>query len=477
MLSPGFLIFSGTIPVLKTYITIAVGYILARNGYFPPAAIKGASYIFMNVSLPLVIFGSIIPALSTKNASAIGPLFMTAFTYILLGLLFGLIIREICYVPRNFWQGILIVSCLSNWSSLPNAVVHSVTQQAPFDPSIDPDLGVSYVAIFIVSYHIVFFVLGAAHTLAWDYLPDVPQGEDAEVRVKWYQKPIGSRIAKHVLGRQVPPALWRAQGVRRREDAEESPGGIELREREQQKVPESMLESTQNDTVGEQSDSGRPAQKTDYPEQISAQAGSSRISTPAPPSRHRRLHIPPVTRRRLLKPLHLFLTPVTVSLLVSLPISMVRPLKGLFVDESNAGGPTWKAPDGRPPLAFLLDTAQFIGNIAIPLALILLGSSFARLHIPRPLSRLPIMAMLAVAFAKMVLLPVIGVFMTKGMVSGGLIQEDAKVQKFVTMFLSGSPAAINQLIVASLYSPHANVDTLAVSILYQILASIPSSHS
>ena len=89
-----------------------------------------------------------------------------------------------------------------------------------------------------------------------------------------------------------------------------------------------------------------------------------------------------------------------------------------------------------------LDTVQFLGEMAIPLALILLGASFARLKIPRPISRLPIAAMLAVTFAKMILLPLIGVFMVQGMVKGGMIHENAKVEKFVAMFLSGSPAAI-----------------------------------
>ncbi len=34
------------------------------------------------------------------------------------GLLFGVLIREFCYVPRNFWAGILVATALSNWTSL-----------------------------------------------------------------------------------------------------------------------------------------------------------------------------------------------------------------------------------------------------------------------------------------------------------------------------------------------------------------------
>lgn len=52
------------------------------------------------------------------------------------------------------------------------------------------------------------------------------------------------------------------------------------------------------------------------------------------------------------------------------------------------------------------------------------------------------MAMLAVSIAKMVLLPVIGVFIVQAMVQNGLIDKNAKAERFVAMFLSGTPAAV-----------------------------------
>ncbi len=85
---------------------------------------------------------------------------------------------------------------------------------------------------------------------------------------------------------------------------------------------------------------------------------------------------------------------------------------------------------------------QFVDTVAVPLALILLGASFARIKVPRPLSRLPIMAMLLVTLAKMVVLPVIGVAVVQAMVRAGLIPAEAKAEKFVAMLLSGTPAAV-----------------------------------
>ena len=98
--------------------TILLGYVFARKGMFPQAAAKGASSVTLDLALPALIFSSIVPAFTAENVSEIGPLALLATVYILIGLLCGLVIREMCYVPRNFWQGIVVASGLSNWSSL-----------------------------------------------------------------------------------------------------------------------------------------------------------------------------------------------------------------------------------------------------------------------------------------------------------------------------------------------------------------------
>ena len=59
-------------------------------------------------------------------------------------------------------------------------------------------MGVSFVSIFILVYHVFFWVCGLARSLAWDYGPGVPQGEASERRLHWREKPIGSFIHKHI---------------------------------------------------------------------------------------------------------------------------------------------------------------------------------------------------------------------------------------------------------------------------------------
>ncbi|KAF9819451.1 hypothetical protein IEO21_02059 [Rhodonia placenta] len=460
MPSAGYLIYCGIMPLLKTYIGIGIGYFLARRGLFSPEASKGASQISMNVSLPALIFANVVPAFTPSNISALGPLFLTAFTYQIMGFSFGLIIREFFYVPRNFWQGIVVLCA--------NAIVSSIMQEAPFNPDTDPALGVSYVSIFIVSYHLVFWVGGAARSLSWDYRPGIPQGEEAERHYSWMEKPIGGLIARHVL--RLRPAMESSVTSDKTDVESDTEKGLEKKA----------------DLAGDATDSQdqTPIGDLSYSNDLDIQLArrTSRLSIaprvpstqqPAPPpalaSAPPQASLPEPARstfgsrlKHTLQPLTAAVTPITCALALALPIALIDDLKALFVDVRSEGGPAWHGPDGNPPLAFVMDTAEFLGGICVPLSLIILGGSFARLKIPRPLSRLPVTAMVAAMAAKMVILPVIGIFMVQAMVKGRLIEREALAERFVAMFLSGTPAAVNQLIVSSLYSPDGTADTLSV---------------
>ncbi|KAK1221290.1 Protein M3 [Marasmius sp. AFHP31] len=494
--SAGFLIYSGIMPLLKTYFTVGFGYLAARQGLFPPAASRGASQITLNVSLPCLIFASMVPAFNNDNVSAIGPLLLIAVIYLILGFLGGVALRELFYVPRNFWQGIVVLATMSNWGNLPNAIVLTVTQQEPFDPSKDPGLGVSYVSIFIFAFNLAFWCCGLANSLAWDYADGIPQGADAEKRYRWDEKPLGAFFAKHILRRSKQSEKDEEKGKGRSSSGNRSDTNLT--------IVESMKGTSQIEAGGNADPDFRLARQisqtsfrsrklsgtrtnrpsfiseplaahTENPNSGAATPVRSGAATPAPqpPSivismhedvKERRFRVPPAVYK-LLKPLGTLLNPVVIIMVVSIPCALVPELKSLFV--AGEGGPDWRAPDGRAPLNVIFDTCKFVGDITVPMGLILLGASFARMEIPRPLSRLPLPAMLAAAVLKLAILPVIGVFLVQGLVDRGLIPQEAKAEKFVAMFLSGTPAAVNQLIVSSLYSPDGELDTLTAFLLVQ----------
>jgi predicted permease len=107
--SAGFLIYSGVMPLLKTFIAIGFGFLISWKGLFPPQAYRGASQVTMNIALPCLMFSSMVPAFNHDNISAIGPLLLLSAIYMAFGFIGGMVIREVFYVPRNFWQGLIVM--------------------------------------------------------------------------------------------------------------------------------------------------------------------------------------------------------------------------------------------------------------------------------------------------------------------------------------------------------------------------------
>lgn len=138
----------------------------------------------------------------------------------------------------------------------------------------------------------------------------------------------------------------------------------------------------------------------------------------------------PSLLRRAFNLLRNLATPPTIAIFISFPIALIPSLKSLFVTTSASP----RGPDGLAPLAFILDTASFIGAASVPLGLICLGSALARLSVPKPWTRLPLGAIGAFTVAKLFIMPILGVavctFFTKVV---KIVDEEDKVLRFVCM--------------------------------------------
>ena len=308
-------------------------------------------------------------------------------------------------------------------------------------------------SVFTVCYHVVFWMCGAARSLSWDYLPAIPQGEDAEQRLSWKEKPIGRFVARAL---RVPPGPSPPHSSKTTQKDEErnvctpfvdDKDSVETLEC----CPESAIDIPRVIIVGEERVEGvKDALEADIVEvprtPTLTAPGTFRSrnltlvippsplrSRPIPPSPFRSITVsqapeiatmPPSPAGNVISPspirsiapsnttravsiagslrslapgvplravhsihsledpagiatldiptegtdskhrtcaslrekLAPLLKPVTVSLALSLPIALIQPLKALFVDCTATGCPAWFGPDGRPVLAFVMDT-------------------------------------------------------------------------------------------------------------------------
>ena len=128
------------------------------------------------------------------------------------------------------------------------------------------------------------------------------------------------------------------------------------------------------------------------------------------------------------------LKPCPIVIVFAIVIALVDPLKALFLPPSSSFNPRFRpiAPDGQPPLAFVLDTATFVGAACVPIGLICLGSALACLRM-RSGEPFPRGAIASLALAKMVVTPLIGVGIIRWFAHAGFVHRDDKVLQFVCM--------------------------------------------
>lgn len=219
-------------------------------------------------------------------------------------------------------------------------------------------VGVSFVAIFIVSANLMFWVFGGAHSLSWDYLPGVPQDDDAETRLSWKQKPLGSLIARYILklksSQPVARVVDSAQLEKGKERAIEDPLPAILQAKAPINAFEPSLDLMRQPSHISQG-SGPPAATTSaVPREtppvpvLHNPANNTGIPSRIPSSNN--------LMHRIMQPVRAVFSPVTIALIIALPIALVNDLKALFIDVTEFGGPNLNGPDGKPPLAFVIDT-------------------------------------------------------------------------------------------------------------------------
>lgn len=166
----------------------------------------------------------------------------------------------------------------------------------------------------------------------------------------------------------------------------------------------------------------------DIPNSTDERLPTSSTTGLTPTSRGRRLRSAVFTFLRNL------LIPASVSIIASFAIALAPPLKALFIPVD--GTHIHPAPDGQSPLAFVMDAASFIGAASVPMGLVCLGSALARLRVPRgSWDGLPVGAILAFSVGKLLVFPVLGVLMCKGLVHAGVIATEDKVLQFICMWV------------------------------------------
>ena len=400
---------------------------------------------------------------------AIGPIILAAFFYQALPGAIGLLVRACTQTPRRFRYGILAAYMFGNWGDLPTSVVQSVMASAPFNGEEDETLGIAFVSIFILVNYISSFPLQGLRLVQVDYESPV----DAEIELRHEDGEFGTvrkYLSRLIRGRPMPhePEEERERRLCVEErmddgkakeaaadDAEEAPSPA----KSLTKRPRMVTAATQTVIAADDEDAiliaapglqpGHRLRSNDFPllEPVPSDFGARSIASRSY-SRTREVgaqaleaesasgtsYHPRASVRvwrsvwSLLRPI--LTSPPTMVLVSALIISLIPTLRALFVapEPGSSFHPT--APDGKPPLAVLYDTATFVGGASVPTGLIVLGASIAKIKVPRPISRLPLSGIVGMAIVRMAIMPIIGFFFVKQLVNVGMVEANNKVLRF-----------------------------------------------
>ncbi|CCE61219.1 hypothetical protein TPHA_0A01360 [Tetrapisispora phaffii CBS 4417] len=160
-----------------------------------------------------------------------------------------------------------------------------------------------------------------------------------------------------------------------------------------------------------------------------------------------------------------FCRPASLGALLGIICALVPYLKALFVITYVH---VHLAPDGEPVLNFLMDFTAYIGNACIPLGLLMLGGTLARLEIkslPKGFMKTAVM----LTALKLALTPVIGVAWTNKLADLNWLEN--RIGRFVMILTFSMPSATAQVYFTAFYTPvgpkHVQMDCLSVFFLMQ----------
>ncbi|WWC92597.1 uncharacterized protein L201_007556 [Kwoniella dendrophila CBS 6074] len=473
--SAGVIIYKAFMPTFMMFMVIVIGFLAAKRDILTPAGAKVLGSIMVGITMPALVFSSMVSAFTPENVKAIGPLLLAAFMFQMLGVLLAWITREIFYVPTDFRWGILVCGICSNWGYGPTAILQAIATSAPFDPEVDVDLGVAYLSIFAAYMQTTFWGLGVNKLCGWDYRED-----RRSVKAPLLRRQLKSikNLILHKDGKdkastiQVDPEF---QATLEFETIQDKGTGTPFT----QVDIEPFIPST---TAG--------SSHTVIPIHQIANSGSGQYSAsvhkrsvldndrtnPVQPDNQPSLGVDtqrdktsskPIWKRMIL--IIVNQPNVTKAIILSIPLATIQPLKALFVATSGwSGGRMPNAPDGNPPLHIIIQITAYLGAMAVPGALLCLGASFARLKMPKNLHDLPYGAIISLTVSKMIIVPVFAIFVIQAMRDKtSLFPREDKIRTFATLLVSGSPSQVIQVVVTQSYNPDGTAETLSSFLIVQ----------
>lgn len=498
----GQVIYIAVKPIFKIYMIIGVGFWLARRKILTVEVSKQVSAIAILVLIPCLAFQKIVSNIHNSDIAEIGSVAIVSVFVMGLGSLLCFLTGLLAGCPRNWWGGLICAGLLPNISDLPIAYLQTMQTSAPIFEDIDK--GVSYVMIFMTFQMLTQFNFGAYKLIEMDFQYEekhMLEKEDDLERAQSVHELMSTNGQNSLKSHETlrlshsnsqNDTITSIDSAADDEDVESNivPGMIELpkgrRESISQRIlqPLSLVNSVPQHLLENQTVNNEPETINDIVRVYSRAEEIKQMSNKPPPIVRTNKYLPD-TRNALgkLKQIPHFITSInyiqlvktilifwyqatmkvaSITVIVSIIICMVPWLQALFVVTPQTSLPT--APDGAPPLSFIMDFAGYIGAAEVPFGLLLLGGTIGRLRITnlRKVWKVP----MAIVISRLFISPVIGCAFNHKLFKDGLFYGE-DILYFISNINFCLPPATSLIYITAFYTPvddkpHIQMDFLAI---------------
>lgn len=529
----GSVIYTSVKPIFKIYFIIGLGFILAKKNILSVSTCRDISDMVVNAILPCLIFNQLVSNLQSSDIKNVGIIFFTGSLIFAVGATLSIITYFVTKAPRRWLGGLISVGFFPNISDLPIAYLQTFANSGVFPPE-EGAKGVAYVCIFLMTQVIYQFSLGLYRLIEWDFKVELAQRElenQNSNSSEGYEKrsPISSNSPDHSDHLEVPSINYpeqpdvvdRNESIASGNSASTTHTSPSLNQNDTESRDSAFLHSRGLDKILSNAHSVKSAPSfRQRAASISAMTITSDLhSLRLTPSRTAELrrqksqdihdvineysefeslrnpelarvatatsgvgidleHVPTSSSPDATKPQSKvkqyfkqmgknLIAPSSISLAVGMAVAMAPPLKALFVPARVHIPP---APDGQPPLSFVMDLVSYIGAASVPLGLLLLGATIARLQVKKmPPGFWATAAMMTAS--RLIVVPIIGVGITTGLYKAGWYGDDYLL-RFVSVLEFGLPNATSLVYFTAFYTDpnsddHLQMDCLAVCLIWQ----------
>lgn len=508
--SLGEVVYSAYKPIFKIYIIIGIGFFLARRNILTVSTCRDISDAIVTVIMPCLIFDNIVTYIVSSDIKNLGIIFFEGTLLFAIGALLAALIHIVFKSPRVWLGGLISVGLFPNISDLPIAYLQTMSASGNIFTEEEGEKGVAYVCIFLACQVMYQFTFGLFKLIKYDFRDSLngpedeskvisttdsagtqeaiedeqPQEHAAEldnagdkstvpptsndITVPQSEDEVSS-LSSSALSRSITLVSHRtlesASNVMRRLSQMSSnqhyslnpsiSRSADLRKMKSQDITDVINEYSEYDHIR--------ADDVESTVPVASMLGTSDVYSR---EEYDTLPFSKRAKRQAIEILRNFKAPNSLSLIISIAISMAPPLKALFVTSNFH---IHSAPDGEPPLSFVMDLASYIGAASVPLGLCLLGATISRLKVN---SIIPGFwkTVVAITAVRLIILPIFGVGLTTGINHAGWFLDE--IVRFVSVLEFGLPNATALVYFTAFYTdPHSDehiqMDCLALCLIAQ----------